>query len=88
MRCKHTIAVSMHPVRTASVHSDASALMDMKVLDGNALTSMSVGLELTTVTLVLVVRTSQVRTVASAKEGTRGMDGTAQVSSLQCNTKL
>ena len=45
----------MHPVRTASVHSDASALMDMKVMDGNALTSMSVGLELTTATLVLVV---------------------------------
>ena len=55
MRCKHTIVVSMHPVRTASVHSDASALMDMKVMDGNALTSMSVGLELTTATLVLVV---------------------------------
>ena len=45
----------MHPVRTASVHSDASALMDMKVMDGNALTLMSVGLELTAVTLVLVV---------------------------------
>ena len=54
-KCRHTIAVSMHPVRTASVHSDASALMDMKVMDGNALTSMSVGLELTIVTLVLVV---------------------------------
>lgn len=54
-KCKHTIVVSMHPVRTASVHSDASALMDMKVMDGNALTSMSVGLELTTATLVLVV---------------------------------
>ena len=53
-KCKHTIAVSMHPVRTASVHSDASALMDMKVMDGNVLTSMSVRLELTTATLALV----------------------------------
>ena len=53
-KCKHTIAVSMHPVRTASVHSDASALMDMKVMDGNALTSMNVRLELTTATLALV----------------------------------
>ena len=53
-KCKHTIAVSMHPVRTASVHSDASALMDMKIMDGNALTSMSVRLELTTATLALV----------------------------------
>ena len=52
-KCRHTIAVSMHPVRTVSVHSDASALMDMKVMDGNALTSMSVRLELTTVTLAL-----------------------------------
>ena len=53
-KCKHTIAVYMHPVRTASVHSDASALMDMKVMDGNVLTSMSVRLELTTATLALV----------------------------------
>ena len=52
-KCRHTIAVSMHPVRTVSVHSDASALMDMKVMDGNALISMSVRLELTTVTLAL-----------------------------------
>ena len=53
VKCKHTIAASMHPVQTASVHSDASALMDMKVMDGNALTSMSVRLELTTATLAL-----------------------------------
>ena len=54
VKCKRTIAASMHPVQTASVHSDASALMDMKVMDGNALTSMSVRLELTTATLALV----------------------------------
>ena len=54
-KCKHTIAVSMHPVRTSSVHSAAFVVMDMRVLDGNALTSMSVRLELTTVTLAQVV---------------------------------
>ena len=54
-KCKHTIAVSMHPVRTSSVHSAAFVLMDIKVMDGNAPTSMSVRLELTTVTRAQVV---------------------------------
>ena len=54
-KCKHTTVVSMHYVRTSSAHSAASVMMDMKVLDGNALTSMSVRLELTTATVALVV---------------------------------
>ena len=62
-----------------SVHSVVPAVMDMKVMDGYALTLMSARRALTAVTLTLVASTLKVHTAATAEEGTEEMGKTAMV---------
>ena len=62
-----------------SVHSVVLAVMDMKAMDGYALTLMSARRALTAVTLMLVASTLKVHTVATAEEGTEEMGKIAMV---------
>ena len=60
----------MHFAQIMSVHSVAHAVMDMKAMDGYALTLMSARRALTAVTVMLVASITKVHTAATAEEGT------------------
>ena len=61
------------------MHSVVLAVMDIKAMDGYALTLMSARRALTAVTLTLVASTIKVHTAATAEEGTEEMDKIAMV---------
>ena len=78
-RCEPTIVVCMHFAEIMSVHSVVLVVMDIKAMDGYALTLMSARRALTAVTFMLIASTLEVHTAATAEEGTEEMGKTAMV---------